>query len=141
MTADVIYRIGASRPEAHLFDVELTIVNPSADGQRLTLPNWIPGSYMIWEFARHIVRIEARDGRGIAGLRVDVFLAPVGRGGAGGKSRMPSAGGRDLSRHGVQAEAAACGDAGAAHHLGFFGVEILRHSRRAQGPGELAGDR
>ena len=29
-------------------------------------------------------RVEARDGRGVAGLRVDVFLAPVGRGGADG---------------------------------------------------------
>jgi predicted metalloprotease with PDZ domain len=64
MTADVIYRIGASRPEAHLFDVELTIVNPSADGQRLTLPNWIPGSYMIRDFSRHVGTVRGTDSDG-----------------------------------------------------------------------------
>lgn len=53
------YRIRPSDPDAHLFGVEMTIARPTADGQRLALPAWIPGSYMIREFARHIVRIEA----------------------------------------------------------------------------------
>lgn len=58
----VRYRITPSHPEAHLFEVEIDIAHPAPDGQRLSLPAWIPGSYMIREFARHIVRIEARDG-------------------------------------------------------------------------------
>ena len=58
----VRYRITPSHPEAHLFEVEIDIADPAPDGQRLSLPAWIPGSYMIREFARHIVRIEARDG-------------------------------------------------------------------------------
>lgn len=68
MTAAVCYRIGASRPEAHLFEVELTVVNPAPDGQRLTLPNWIPGSYMIRDFSRHVgtVRGTDSDGRPVA---------------------------------------------------------------------------
>ncbi|MBP9118509.1 MAG: M61 family metallopeptidase, partial [Methyloversatilis sp.] len=58
----VRYRITPVHPEAHLFEVEIDIAKPAAEGQRLSLPAWIPGSYMIREFARHIVRIEARDG-------------------------------------------------------------------------------
>ncbi len=58
----VRYRITPIHPEAHLFEVEIDIAKPAADGQLLSLPAWIPGSYMIREFARHIVRIDARDG-------------------------------------------------------------------------------
>lgn len=58
----VRYRITPVHPEAHLFEVEMDIPDPAPEGQRLSLPAWIPGSYMIREFARHIVRIEARDG-------------------------------------------------------------------------------
>src|SRR5688572_9236013 len=57
------YRIRPSHPEAHLFEVELTVRQPDPGGQRVTLPAWIPGSYMIREFARHVVRIQARCGR------------------------------------------------------------------------------
>lgn len=64
MNAAVHYRIAARRPEAHIFDVTLTLSKPSPDGQQLRLPNWIPGSYMIRDFSRHIVRLEARDGAG-----------------------------------------------------------------------------
>ncbi len=64
MTAAVRYRIGASRPEAHLFEVELTVVNPATDGQRLTLPNWIPGSYMIRDFSRHVGTVRGTDSDG-----------------------------------------------------------------------------
>lgn len=64
MTAAVCYRIGASRPEAHLFEVELTVVNPAPDGQRLTLPNWIPGSYMIRDFSRHVGTVRGTDSDG-----------------------------------------------------------------------------
>jgi predicted metalloprotease with PDZ domain len=64
MTAAVCYRIGSSRPESHLFEVELHIVNPTPDGQRLTLPNWIPGSYMIRDFSRHVGAIVGTDSDG-----------------------------------------------------------------------------
>jgi predicted metalloprotease with PDZ domain len=43
----------------HLFNVTVTVPTPSADGQVFALPAWIPGSYMIREFARNIVRIRA----------------------------------------------------------------------------------
>jgi predicted metalloprotease with PDZ domain len=65
----VVYRIAPSDPHAHLFTVVLTIAEPAPDGQRLALPAWIPGSYMIREFARHVVSLGAHDARGP--LRVD----------------------------------------------------------------------
>lgn len=56
------YAILPVDPHAHLFSVTLTIATPASDGQRVALPAWIPGSYMIREFARHIVAISARSG-------------------------------------------------------------------------------
>ena len=50
------------RPTAHKFDVMLEIASPAADGQVLALPAWIPGSYMIRDFAKHVVTLEATSG-------------------------------------------------------------------------------
>jgi predicted metalloprotease with PDZ domain len=55
----VHYRIRPQSPEAHLFDVLLTVTSPSQHGLVLSLPVWIPGSYMIREFSRNIVQIHA----------------------------------------------------------------------------------
>lgn len=57
------YRLELADPGAHLIEVMLTIAHPDPDGQRLSLPAWIPGSYMIREFARQITTIEANCGR------------------------------------------------------------------------------
>ena len=57
--APLHYRIIPIRPAAHLFEVTLTIAKPATTGQRVILPAWIPGSYMIREFARNIVTIDA----------------------------------------------------------------------------------
>lgn len=56
------YKIRPLRPEAHLFEVTLIVAVPTPEGQALTLPAWIPGSYMIRDFARHIVALEAYAG-------------------------------------------------------------------------------
>lgn len=53
------YAIRPANPAAHLFHVTITVERPDPAGQRFMLPAWIPGSYMIREFARHIVRITA----------------------------------------------------------------------------------
>ncbi|QBE63154.1 M61 family metallopeptidase [Pseudoduganella lutea] len=55
----VAYAIAPKDLAAHLFEVTLTVQQPSPDGQVLALPAWIPGSYMIREFARNIVQIRA----------------------------------------------------------------------------------
>lgn len=46
-------------PEARLFRVELILPEPDPEGQVFTLPAWIPGSYMIRDFARNIVSLSA----------------------------------------------------------------------------------
>jgi predicted metalloprotease with PDZ domain len=53
------YRITPVDPHAHLFEVRCTVVDPDPDGQRFRLPSWIPGSYLIREFARHFVTVRA----------------------------------------------------------------------------------
>jgi predicted metalloprotease with PDZ domain len=58
-TRPIHYRISPASPEAHLFHVSLKITRPDPQGQQVALPAWIPGSYMIRDFARNIVRIRA----------------------------------------------------------------------------------
>jgi len=53
------YSITSFNPLAHIFDIELSIKNPKLDGQTLRLPTWIPGSYMIRDFAKNIIEIKA----------------------------------------------------------------------------------
>ena len=61
--ARIRYSIFPSHPEAHLLEVSCTVADPDPAGQRFSLPAWIPGSYLIREFARHVVRIRAQSGR------------------------------------------------------------------------------
>lgn len=56
------YRVEILSAPAHLFRVTLRIDRPSAAGETLCLPAWIPGSYMIREFAKNIVSIGAAQG-------------------------------------------------------------------------------
>ena len=80
MTHPVRYSIIPRDPAAHLFEVTLTVETPDPDGQRLVLPAWIPGSYMIREFARNIVRIAARsNGRKVALEKIDKHSWQAGR--------------------------------------------------------------
>jgi predicted metalloprotease with PDZ domain len=60
--AAIQYAIVPRDLAGHMFDVTLSVAAPSPQGQVLTLPAWIPGSYMIREFARNIVRIRAESG-------------------------------------------------------------------------------
>ena len=53
------YDISPLDPEAHLFIVGITIPEPTADEQILTLPSWISGSYLIRDFAGCIQKEEA----------------------------------------------------------------------------------
>ncbi len=63
MTNAIYYTITPHDPAGHLFRVTLTVSSPDPDGQRFVLPAWIPGSYMIREFARNIVQIRATNGQ------------------------------------------------------------------------------
>lgn len=58
------YRITALDPHAHLFEVRVTVDLPDPDGQCFRLPAWIPGSYLIREFARNFVEVRAESASG-----------------------------------------------------------------------------
>ncbi len=47
---------------AHLFAVTLTIAHPQAE-QIVRLPAWIPGSYLLREFSKHLQKLQARQGK------------------------------------------------------------------------------
>ena len=67
--APIRYSIVPSDRAAHLLAVRCTLPGPVADGQRFALPAWIPGSYLIRDFARHIVAIRAESGGQPVALR------------------------------------------------------------------------
>ncbi len=60
-TADVHFQVKVANLHAHLFGVTLTIATPNAQ-QILRLPVWIPGSYLVREFAKNLqgLRCEQR---------------------------------------------------------------------------------
>jgi predicted metalloprotease with PDZ domain len=58
------YQISSSEPASHYFDVSICIDKPDPAGQQLRLPNWIPGSYMIRDFARNLLDLRACDQAG-----------------------------------------------------------------------------
>jgi len=65
------YRVEAADPSAHLYQVTLTVAQPQG-AQRVSLPAWIPGSYLVREFARHLQKITARqNGKPVAVHQLD----------------------------------------------------------------------
>ena len=70
--AAIQYAIVPKDLAGHLFTVTLVVAKPDAGGQVLALPAWIPGSYMIREFARNIVQIRAEsNGKAVALAKLD----------------------------------------------------------------------
>ena len=55
----VFYRITSDDLSGHRFKVSLTIAEPNPAGQIVSLPRWIPGSYMIRDFSKHIETLRA----------------------------------------------------------------------------------
>ena len=60
--APVHYRIEAADPHARLFTVTLTVAHPQ-EQQELSLPVWIPGSYLVREFSKNLQGLTAKQGR------------------------------------------------------------------------------
>ena len=65
----------------HLFEVQCHVPNPDQE-QFLSMPSWIPGSYLLREFARHVTTIYAEDEDCL------LYTSPSPRDGL--LSRMPS---------------------------------------------------
>lgn len=53
------YTVTPIDPAGHVFEIVLTVAKPAASGQLLRMPAWIPGSYMVREFAKNITHIAA----------------------------------------------------------------------------------
>ncbi len=72
MSYPVEYRIRPANPAAHLLEVTLTVAQPDPAGQQFALPTWIPGSYLIRDYARNIISIRAEsDGLAVALDKLD----------------------------------------------------------------------
>ncbi|MES2581673.1 MAG: peptidase M61 [Pseudomonadota bacterium] len=61
-TPAIHYRVEVANLQAHLFGIELTISAPAAR-QVLRLPVWIPGSYLVREFAKNLQNISCQQGK------------------------------------------------------------------------------
>lgn len=59
--APVQFRVLAADLQRHRWSVELRIARPRAQ-QQVSLPVWIPGSYLVREFARHLGPLQAQQG-------------------------------------------------------------------------------
>ena len=56
------YTVEAASLQAHLFKITLVIAAPTAQ-QTVSLPVWIPGSYLVREFSKNLQNLNARQGR------------------------------------------------------------------------------
>ena len=67
-----LYAIWPKDPAAHLFEVRVTVATPNPGGQVFAMPAWIPGSYMIRDYAKHVVSARAEsDGREVTLEKLD----------------------------------------------------------------------
>lgn len=59
MSDAIHYELTPADPHGHQFKITMTIPMPNSDGHRVRLPSWIPGSYLIRDFAKNITSISA----------------------------------------------------------------------------------
>ena len=66
-TAALAYQVQVQDLHAHLFAITLTVAQP-AERQRVSLPVWIPGSYLVREFSKNLQHLTARQGNKVVAL-------------------------------------------------------------------------
>ncbi len=77
--------LNLSDPIAHLIKAQLILICDDAASITLALPRWIPGSYLLRDFAKHISKLVATDeqGNNLPLIRLDLSRwqldAPTGR--------------------------------------------------------------
>lgn len=59
LSSPLLYQVLLTDLPGHRLTIRLTIPQPAPDGQQLRLPAWIPGSYLIRDFARQIETLQA----------------------------------------------------------------------------------
>jgi predicted metalloprotease with PDZ domain len=71
MMSGINFLVELADPKSHIFRVTLTVKEPAAL-QQFSLPAWIPGSYLLREFARHLSGLKAEQaGRSVALEQLD----------------------------------------------------------------------
>ncbi|MFA5941258.1 MAG: PDZ domain-containing protein [Sinimarinibacterium sp.] len=66
------YGVRPVLPREHLFEVRCSVDRPDPAGQVFRLPSWIRGSYLVRDFAKHVVDLSADcGGQAIAVERID----------------------------------------------------------------------
>ena len=138
------YQVDVGATRRHTFAVELHIAEPAAE-QRLSLPVWIPGSYLVREFARHLSALAAEQGGARGAAASSSTRRPGGRdcdAGAAARRPLPGLrlrhlGARGLSRRARAASstapACACaskGREGEPHALALAACPRAGRSRR-----------
>jgi predicted metalloprotease with PDZ domain len=66
--AAVVYRLRPADPAGHVFIVNCRIQTPDPEGQEVYLPAWIPGSYLVRDYARHVLSMQATAAGGPAAV-------------------------------------------------------------------------
>ncbi len=63
---EITFTVAMPRPHTHLFDVDIGIKRTTAGPQeeRLVMPVWTPGSYLVREFGRHVQDFAVKDAAG-----------------------------------------------------------------------------
>jgi predicted metalloprotease with PDZ domain len=72
MSAPIGYEIRIADAAAHMFEVRVTIADAGGEPLRFAMPAWIPGSYVIRDYARNVIRFRAEsDGRDVPVTKLD----------------------------------------------------------------------
>jgi predicted metalloprotease with PDZ domain len=61
-SAPVRYRIRPHDPHEHVLRIDVFVPTAQSGRVQLRLPSWIPGSYLIREYAKHVIRVSASAG-------------------------------------------------------------------------------
>lgn len=62
--APIKYKVSIENPLKHQFKIQITFTPNTDKLMHISLPNWIPGSYMIRDFAKHVLELKAHDKNG-----------------------------------------------------------------------------
>ena len=58
------YTLHPARLGAHIFKVTCVVKEPAVEGQKISMPAWVPGSYLVRDFSRHVLSMSAKSAAG-----------------------------------------------------------------------------
>lgn len=72
MNSAVVFQVRAADLRAHVYEIRCRVETPQADGQCFRMPGWLRGSYLVRDFAKHVIELRAESGgRPLAFERTD----------------------------------------------------------------------